>query len=722
MRTITKNSTRYVIWASFLGAIMLLSIAGPEFAKAAAGDLWDSKHPEGWISIDNDTYYERYKIVILSDGLGDTENEPIKITPWFPQGRATEESLRLIWQNSTSLANYTEIPFIINQPSKQMWDLTYIQQAEIIFVAPEVNPGKPFFLLFSENTSIDFPNAGAGYSISDYVSVDENQFSSFYDSGLIETKTLRFDQSENQSLEMIVPAPRASYDFSIDNASFDMEINPSFFTESNIELSNRFDGMGPASVKLIDGSIYGNDGTYLLIGGPNTCYIYNYSSTTGEFENLVNVSIQPDAISPQISGMTIGNVIDPLGSDPELVFGTKNGTIYIYTYDGSTAAPSLAQTFRINQSSQYYTESWGLTTMNIYNYTRTPTYTQPDLFAVGNGPDPYIQTFYSNNSMLDKYTTAGSYTINEYTGIDNYSMIAYSYEDHDPAVRANFYPSKYELEQGVASGDVDEALVVFPSASGGLSVGLYHPRFNTISQQTTIYPRLYASASKIFPYAELVNYAQGAGGVTYSKKFTSTNPTDTYALMAGGMSDWGDIYINWKDLSVIQNATTYYTVDQFTSGYSVLTSKGSIRIPSSELPYEYPSNDAVLVPVKGQIDGQNVGYDDVLFVDNYGQYYFLAFNGTEMEYILSNSLLGEEKDLYGTGQSIDAYDYTGDGISDIIVGDTDGYVHFLNFSFAENLRAYSRYGTAGNDLSLVDEFIENFWLYRQHSINFRYAK
>jgi uncharacterized OB-fold protein len=686
-----KNKRKIFIPLLFLGIMTISSTFLASLAKADAGDVWgapsDPQYEWGWVSPEGYNYYERYRVLIPSQS-GSPTNEPVAFNPWFPDYRARLNGLRILYE-SDSGANHTELPYITQNVVN--YASGHLKSVKIIFVAPIIGSGKMYYLAYSDNISFTAPDYTGEFS-----TIQGNIVDDFYDHNtlsFVDTLNAQYNAAGNQSAEILVPNPGAGLDVNVTSAKFNITINPTFYEESTIDVDSKFDGMGPTSVKIYDGSVYGSGDDYLLIGGPNKLYAYQY--TAGSWSIVRTVPVPQNASGALVSGMHIGNTVGLESSDPELIFGIKNGSVLTYSFDGA-AQPTIHHQINMNKSTNDLYKPYGITSLNIYSKNGIDL--RDDLVVAGSDlatASSNIYTEYNNNTVIENYETKGSYDIGAFDRANNYSYLAYSQANHG-LNSENFFVQDYDIDSG--DRDVEEFMLAFPQNVGGtdyICAGIYEVYTNALTSESRAYPRLKEDIN-IFG-----TITQGTlGGIAYSKKLT--NDQDLHTIMAGGTTVSNDLVFTWKKLFGTQNSSTAYGVDDYTQGYMTLNQEGSILYPSY--------GNAVLTPAWGNLDDDDTNYDDVLFVDNNGKYHYFTYDATTQGPVrrLTGTLLDDGLDLYGTGQSIDAYDYSGDGIDDVIVGDNNGVIHMLNFSFASDIKIWSQYDTGASDYNQTGNFAGTF--------------
>jgi len=315
--------------------------------------VWSWKSPEGYL------YLARYRLD-MNTAEGTKSNEPIMITPWFPDNYATLDSCRIVYENNTGTANeYVEIPYF--PESSVNYSSGCLKTATIKFVAPELSG--IYYLLFSNNETFQPPS----YSMEKIPTIENNILNNvFYDGKYKDSHNIRFNSAGNKTISFLVPKSSEVDDVNITEARFNYSASPIFKETSNIQLDNRYNGMGPASVKFINGTAWNNyTNPYLLIGGPNNAYIYQYQKDNQDFYNIATI----DSGSPGnlVSGLTAGNIIGADGSDLELVFGKKDGDVEIYNFDGNwDSSPTLGYTTYVN-GTEKFKKPYGLSVLNVIN-------------------------------------------------------------------------------------------------------------------------------------------------------------------------------------------------------------------------------------------------------------------------------------------------------------------------------------------------------------------
>jgi hypothetical protein len=665
-------------------------------AAGAAFDIWnkpgDPSYTQGWIDSNGNRFSERYQIYINPSGETTLFNEPVKISPFFPQNRCATNSIRILHLIS---GNFTELPYILmnNDP----WNVNYTRKVDVIFVAP-VLPGE-YYLVYSYNTSIPAPN----YS-GQFVTVKNNVLNSFYNpisQNLLNLEQLEFNEASNITRDILLPDAGDGMFFNVTNARFNLTIDPRFYEIGNISLPGRFPGMGAASVRFYNGSAYNHpDRTYMLIGWPYSTSIYYYDSGSWQEKVTINVPNDPLTGMPaQVSGMFLGQVWGT--NTPEFVFGTKNGSTYVYSYDGETNVAQLFNLYVKNQET-FYTKTYGITSVNMTNAKDSLGDNLPDLVFGGGGANIYttgrMQTMFQNGSDYQYDTSPGFNLEGGYHYLNNnYSIRAYAQANHQMNEWENFFPSLYQITESGDYRDMQEYMVVFPE-SGYLSISVIHPyrAYNTTT--VTQYHRMKNVPAGLNSSYRLIE--GNAGTIAYSKKFTDNG---RYAVMAAS-SATGLLKFKWYEFRNWQTRTENpgYALNDFGMGYSDLVEKSAI-----DSPIEFYQT-AAFSPTWGNIDGVDTSYDDVLFVDSIGRYFFLTYDISLGTYVVRKTdlLLGYANDYYGTGQSIDSFDYTGNGLVDIAVGDDDGIVHFMNFSFGQNINTWISNGSAFNNRGQYDNIIQ----------------
>jgi rubrerythrin len=709
LKILSKRSYTIGITAILL---IIISPLFSTFALGAAGDVWNKsglyRAETGFIDLEGYRYSERIQIYIDNSSMIKT-NVPIKITPWFPQGRCAQNSIRIL--QNTNEGDKIELPYIIL--NKTNYEFTqYLAYAAIVFVAPQL-PGF-YELIYSYNTTIP----ARAFNPTDYLTVYNNELSDFYDiseNSFNKSLDFNFDGSGNQTGHILIKDAGTNMFLNITSGSFKAKLESRFHVIETIEApGGASPGMGPASVRFYNGSIFGKDNyTYLLIGWPDSISVYCYNLTN--WTQLFNLPIPNDPITGNkalVSGMTISNITGALDY-AQLIFGTKNGTVYIYNMNATDLGPFIG-TFNVT-SNGIYQKPYGITTVNINYLYRPGQDPLQDLVIAGSGKvgssSGRVQSYLLNNSefIYDAPFPSTLYDMNlgYHPTSNNYSIQLYSQKNHQANEFENFFACNYRSTiVPEIYHDPQEFMAVGLDNTGALGVGIYHiVRFD---QYTNNYVTLHSRLRTDGNYFKLP--ITGGGTVAYSTKFLNSQPE--YSLIAAGYNDVNKriVFYQYKLNSV--NALTSpgvgynYDNNGFDQGYLY---PEKIQEFYGLNPYSSSPATVMMASTMGKITGQG-SYDDAFFVDNYGYYYLLTFDQTQNKMILQKQglLFDQEMDLYGTGQSVDSFDYNLDGKASLVVGDNNGFVRLLNYSIVQNVNFWVNNSNAIINIgSFPDEILYN---------------
>ncbi len=175
-----------------------------------------------------------------------------------------------------------------------------------------------------------------------------------------------------------------------------------------------------------------------------------------------------------------------------------------------------------------------------------------------------------------------------------------------------------------------------------------------------------------------------APGIAYSKKLDQYS--STYKVVSAGVNGSGG------------NGGLVIRTHRLNNTHAQASS--FLLVQQSDEVFDRSITDfRAFMPVVGNFDGINETYDDIFVVDNLGYYHYVIFNPTtqRLEKVRSASLFNGYRDLYGAGQSILSYDLDEDGIQEILVADSNGFLHVISAYDPTNLTVFSRYGANVDD-------------------------